>query len=252
MTIARLNQKVFLFVHVPKTGGSSVTKFLTDNGRVALDGAPTWGWSRCTVEHVHAAVYSRIIPRSFYDEGFLILRDPVDRMRSEFKMYAQEWGPTWNPANWVFEAYAKSRRRPTYSVFLRNRRWTIDIDTWLRLSLAMQRRQPYRGNNHFRGQSEFWIEGLTPFFFDEGLDRVAEWLKRTADLGADAVMPHRMPDQPGKRVATCDFSDASKALIRRHFARDYELIAELRRRRDAGEFPGNPPLDLEKAASLSA
>lgn len=236
MPIARLNGTILFFVHVPKCGGTSVKRFLQTHGRLALDGRGGQdGWSRSTADHVHADIYDHLVPDDFYDHGFVIFRDPVDRLRSEFRMFARPAHRSWNPVNWFLAGLARHRGRPLYGYQFFHTTWLVDPDIWVRAALFVARYMPYRGNNHYRPQSEFWRDGLTPFFLEDGLDQVTDWIVARTGLDLailDADAPREAPRlraaQRQPRVTEVPFSDATVAHIKRHYATDYALFERLR------------------------
>jgi hypothetical protein len=240
MPLARLNGTIFFFVHVPKCGGTSIKRFLEAHGSVALDGRGGQDdWSRCTVDHVHAEIYDRLVPAEFYDHGFIIFRDPVERLKSEFRMFARPAFRSWNPVNWVLAGFARLRGRPVYAYRFLYLRWLVDPDLWVRGALWISRLMPYRGNNHYRPQAAFWREGLTPFFLDEGLEKVTGWIAETAGLPEPRDPPPREAPRlrqaaTGPRIGDVPFSPATEAFIRRFYAEDYALIGRLRA---AGDRP---------------
>ena len=54
-------------------------------GQVCLVARRATGFSRVTPQHMERATFARYIPQSFYDHGFAIIRDPMDRLKSEFR-----------------------------------------------------------------------------------------------------------------------------------------------------------------------
>lgn len=237
MPLARINGVIFFFVHVPKCGGTSIKRFLAEHGALALDGrGGRDDWSRCTADHVHADIHERLVPADFYDHGFIIFRDPVERLKSEFRMFARPPFRSLNPVNWALAAFARARGRPLYSYQFFYLRWLVDPDLWVRGALWVSQILPYRGNNHYRPQAAFWREGLTPFFLEEGLDRVADWISEKARLGTDADVPREEPrlraakEQP--RIEEVAFSASTEAFVRRFYAEDCALIERLRAERD--------------------
>ena len=86
MPLYRFHNRLVLFVHIPKTGGTSVEHYLRELGQSAfVHGRKIPGLSM-TPQHFHARIYQRILPPSFYDYAFCIVRNPLDRLVSEFKM----------------------------------------------------------------------------------------------------------------------------------------------------------------------
>lgn len=79
MPLHRIGDKIVLFVHIPKTGGSTMEAWLHDLGPRALR-YPKKGEGLLTPpQHFHAALLERIVPPEFYDDAFCIVRDPLDR-----------------------------------------------------------------------------------------------------------------------------------------------------------------------------
>ena len=234
MPLARLNGKLFFFVHVPKCGGTSIKRFLEAHGTLALDGrGGRDDWSACTADHVHAEIYDHLVPETFYDHGFIIFRDPVERLKSEFRMFARPAFRSWNPVNWVLSGVARLRGRTVYAYQFLYVRWLIDPDLWVRGALWVSRIMPYRGNNHYRPQAAFWRPGLTSFFLEDGLERVMDWVVATAGVGdAMAMVPHETPRVKAAHgrsdVGEVLFSQATETFIRRFYAEDYALIARLK------------------------
>jgi len=84
MPLARVNQTLFFFVHIPKTGGSSIESYLAKVGQVCLVAKRATGFSRVTPQHMERATFERHIPQSFYDHGFAIIRYPMTDCKANF------------------------------------------------------------------------------------------------------------------------------------------------------------------------
>ncbi|PRY21804.1 sulfotransferase family protein [Aliiruegeria haliotis] len=230
MPIARVNGHLFFFVHVPKCGGTSIKRFLDTHGVTAFDGHGATTWSKCTVDHIHADLHTRFVPDRFFDHGFIVFRDPVERLVSSYGMYAGPPGRSLNPANHLLRTWAHVRGRKARSYPFMGREWAIDFDTWVRGVFWIQKRWPYKGNNHFRPQSEFFRAGLRVFFLEDGLDKICRWIGNQAGLGPEIEVPHT------NRARTSDvqMTHATRRLIEKHYRADYDLFATLRAEQDGG------------------
>lgn len=227
MPIARINNKLFFFVHVPKCAGTSIKSFLKENGVIALDGHGRNNWSKCTADHIHEDIYGPLIPQKFYDHGFIVFRDPVTRLQSEFKMFARAPHRSRNPVNWILSAWARLRGRKIYSYQFMYRLWHVDPDTWARAALWISRIMPYRGNNHYRPQAAFWREDLVPFRLEDGVENVIYWISTHAELDIPKQSPHINPSKQPIVAENVNFSEKTKKFIRKFYAVDYTLLDKL-------------------------
>lgn len=169
MPIFRKGDIAVLYVHVPKTGGTSIENLFTMSGWEVhlLDrGRPGTlnPYRRCSPQHMHAsALLERLRPETF-NLVFMTVREPLARFRSEVVMR--------NPG--LEQPWSKDVQR-----------WTQDI---LRRYLA----NPYALDNHLRPQSEFYIPGSRVWKLEDGLVRVVEELRTVHGLDLADKVPHTM------------------------------------------------------------
>lgn len=198
MPLARLGTSLVYFAHVPKTGGSSVTAYLAARGRVALYHAKALDWLPCSPQHIHADLQKILFPQGFADHSFTILRDPVARMQSE---------------------YAFRARRAA-----RHGRGIRGFDQWVPHVLERYPGDPYMLDNHLRPQSAFVLPGMTLFRYEDGLDRVFDWLD---SLAGDAPPAHReWQKKTGSEAIT--MRPETEARIRAAYEVDYAFLAGAR------------------------
>ena len=137
MPLFRIGGKSVLFIHIPKTGGTSVENLLSSQGPMSLHslgqkanrvrmGAERQGRG-IPLQHLHAAALTTLLQPQQVDYAFVIVRDPVDRLVSEYR-------------------HSRALGRPETR---------LGFSAWLRVSLAAVRLIPGFRNNHFRPQSDF-------------------------------------------------------------------------------------------------
>lgn len=201
-----LDNRLIWFAHCPKAGGTSIeTAMVAEWGHRV--GHIHWGWDRWwarggwrvadppnSPQHlvwVDAAAELETPP----DAVFALVRDPVARMVSEHR-------------------WQRTGRRGT-----RAGRWLahLPFPLWLRLMLAVARRNPFAFDNHFRPQTEFVPEGAAVFRLEDGLQRALDWLAETVGSGPAPASPHALKSPP----APVALGPAEAARIAAAFDPDY-------------------------------
>ncbi len=130
MPLARLGGQVLFFAHVPKTGGTSIEAYLRAQGAaLALHGAGE-GWSRVPLQHLHRAAWEEIVAPGAWDAGFVVLRDPLARLISEFRMRVEPMRPKLRPAGLARMALNRAAGRATHAVRIGGRIEYLDFDAW--------------------------------------------------------------------------------------------------------------------------
>ena len=204
--------KLIWFAHCPKAGGTSVEQFMVARWGKAV-GHLHWGWDIWwrdggwreadppnSPQHLIWRDARRQLPRA-PDAAFAVVRDPVARMASEHRWQRQ------------------GRRGTRAGKLLAH----LPFPFWLRLMLAVARRNPYAFDNHFRPQSAFLPEGAVLFRLEDGLAPVEDWLAQATGDGGSAPMPHAISTRKSASVAP-----AEAALIAHAFDEDYDRLGYAR------------------------
>ncbi len=220
MPLARVGGTMLFFVHIPKTGGTSVEAYLRAKGAtLALHGQGE-GWSRVPLQHLHRAAYAEIAPPGAYDHGFAILRDPKARLISEFRMRAEPLSPKLRPLGWLRVARNRVAGRPTYGVRVDRRIEFLDFDGWVARMLDAVRSDPWLRSNHIRPQAEFVDPGHRLFRLEAGLEQAFRWIDAVTGTPAAAGDFHERRSEPVP--VAC--SAATEARIRDFYRADYALL----------------------------
>lgn len=168
MPVFRKDGVKVLFIHVPKTGGSSIERVFkaSDYDTLYLDGRvgpKSWNHvRRCTPQHMHAAMLDMLFREERFDHVFMVVRDPVARLRSEY---------LWRNRNTEFEVDGRA------------------VERWAKETLGQYRVNPFVYDNHIRPQVEFQLPSATVFRFEDGLESVIEHLNLKWSLGIVTDLP---------------------------------------------------------------
>ncbi|MFQ5565783.1 MAG: sulfotransferase family 2 domain-containing protein [Paracoccaceae bacterium] len=191
MPVIRISGKQVMFIHVPKTGGSSIEARLAEIGPVQLGAGNARNGFPCSPQHFHGTLLEQLFGPEDFDWAFMIVRHPVDRIVSQ---YRYETG---------------KRRQPSPAP---------PFSRWLHETLLARRDNPYARDNHMRPQHEFEALGAEVFRFEDGLDAPLAALGRAVGISIDGVRHWRKRSVPTP-VAP---SAADVAMIRRVYAEDFE------------------------------
>ncbi|WP_460465946.1 sulfotransferase family 2 domain-containing protein [Arthrobacter pigmenti] len=168
MPILRKDGRNILFIHVPKTGGTTIEKVFQNSGYRALylDSKVGRGsvnsLRRCSPQHLHAELLRQTFRIQNFDFLFLISRDPIARFKSE---------------------YIWRNRKKAFSVDERS------VENWGMKSFQDYTADPYIFDNHLRPQIDFHIPGTFIYKLEDGLENIVNELNDRFDCGLETEIP---------------------------------------------------------------
>lgn len=232
MPLAKINGKILHFVHIPKTGGSCVTSYLRAKGKVALYSREQVLWSRTTPQHMEFETRNVMVPEGFSDGTFAILRDPLERILSEFRYRATR-------RNGRQEAQADISTSDELAIELDwNQEFHGTFDQWVKLVFSEQRKNPYMCDNHIRPQTEFVSSNTTIFMFDDGLDPVLDWIDRVTNTPRASVAL----DRNESVKFSIEMHDQTRQMIAEFYAGDYAFIEKIKATNVKNSLPAGSKL----------
>ena len=190
MPVAFVNGRSVLFVHIPKTGGSSVERYLSRHGPVLLKGNGREAGLRCSAQHLHAEALASIDAADGHDWSFTIVRHPVARLVSEYRYQMRK--PGW----------------------LRSR---LSFAGWLSYALSRLAIDPWYRDNHFRPQHAFILPGMEIMRFEDGVDTCLRRIGERLGTPAPATPIREKPSPHVPVILTA----RSLARIRETYSRDF-------------------------------
>lgn len=141
------NGSLHVFVHIPKCGGTTIEEFLIQRfGQIGLIGKV----GAATLQHMTWDELSKVLPINFFDSSFGVVRHPVSRFISAYNMRITQVRPPFP-------------REVTLDDFL----------TWVEARL---KKNPSLLDNHVRPQTDFLGNETKVFLFEDGLEKVVEYL----------------------------------------------------------------------------
>lgn len=150
MPLLTHNDKSIFFIHIPKTGGSS----LYLKGNTVKPGITTSCFSvvdhdPCTPQHYHIDLLKERYPEYVKNQPFTILRDPWGRTCSEYAWQCKLRGgnPNWN-----------------------------NFEYWLSDLLQKYKVNPFVADNHIRPQIQF-IDQHVKVFLQENYQDVVDYVE---------------------------------------------------------------------------
>ncbi|MCI4665911.1 MAG: sulfotransferase family protein [Neomegalonema sp.] len=231
MPLFQVSHKLFHFVHIPKTGGTSIESFVEKVGKIALLGANA-PHLPCSPQHFHAEIHQALGLDAIASDSFALIRDPLQRMVSEYKMRL---------------THALLRRKHDRNYIPPHTRIadlpqgaTERFDSWVPHILKRYRQDPFVCDNHIRPQQEFLTQHTVRLRFEQGLQQAHHRIAALADLQSPPPLPH---ENAAARFKVA----ASRETVRRivdFYDADYEALGYARPADDGFETSG-PELALQ-------
>ena len=136
----------FLFIHIPKTGGTSIEYFFIDNGfsvKWFVSSFSAWRRQSSPQHRDRETILERLEKESIdIDFSFAVVRHPVDRLLSEY--------------------FQQCRNEDRRSKRLTSRDFAFWVDEVFRL----HQKNPVYFDNHIRPQSEFLLDDTMVYHYE--------------------------------------------------------------------------------------
>lgn len=190
-----ISKKLF-FIHIPKTGGSSVEKALHLHPHQVSDAEEFLSGTNKHLQHLTYNEASKRIKTEVFQKlnSFCIVRNPVDRFYSEF--------------NW-----RKKIKHP-----LVNDMSVLDFAEYL---MQMKLSEKLEYECHFRLQSDYFynenqrINSVKVFRLENGMNEVKEWLYGTLNIDID--IPHENKTNSKSNLKSQYIDDLVKEIYKDDF-----------------------------------
>lgn len=224
MPLSVINGKVLVFVHIPKTGGTSVERYLMEKGKTGMFSKRRLGQMSTTPQHIEWELTDGFFPSHFRDHAFAILRDPIDRLASEFRMRLTDKKVKQRKlSTWLGTVRSRGAEGIRQNVRLDREVIHADFNTWAELILDKCARDPHLHDNHLRPQSDFVGDDCQLFLFEDGLDKVFDWIDEVTETPPASRDLHH---KKGQHVEIT-VSDRTRSIARDFYQTDYALIERI-------------------------
>lgn len=198
---ARDGEKTFLFIHIPKTGGTAIEAYFQGLGFASYFDPPSYRavrpYLRVPPAHYDYGFLSRLVNLdSLY--SFAVVRHPVRRMVSEYK--------------WALE-----------KTTLAGPMSGMDFSTFIRRMFEQYKRDENTAAGHFKPQIRFVGDKVSKIFkYEAGLDNVVARVLQDVGLAFEGQPKLPVVNESSTRKVVPSQNDI--ALIREVYAEDFEAF----------------------------
>jgi hypothetical protein len=194
MPLFRIQNKLILFIHIPKSAGTSMMSWLSKQAPENLYLKHRMPKLPLVPQHFHGELLNALFAPGFFDYSFCVTRNPYARALSEYN-------------------YRITRPRLANRILPKP-----SFDRWLGTTLRRYKADPYIFTNHIRPQHEFPIDGTEVFRLEDGLDRVKARLREQTG----STLPDEISRENTSRKSATKISEAQAALIYDFYKEDFE------------------------------
>jgi len=187
--------KRVLLIHIPKTGGTSLENWMKTIAPLRLFTMGIPATSKCTPQHYRMQDIRALLGPGFFDHVVAVVRNPYDRIASEYRMRAQI----------AKEGFYKG---------------LPDFSPWLEEWLTRQKREPFCMDNHLRPQWEFLGKEVELFRLEDGLAAPAARIAEKLGAPVPDTLPRDLKSDP----LEIEWDLVDRIRVREHYARDFETL----------------------------
>ena len=192
MTVFTKKDQKILYIHVPKTGGTSIHEFFKCNGYEVS--YYTEGYKGlCSPQHLHAELIKKKFDLSEFSYIFSTFRDPIERLISEY---------VWRSC--IFDEI------------------NLSLETWIKLIFEHYHyHNNYVNDNHIRPQNEFYFEGLDVYDFND-IQNLESKLRSKLEIDGNIPLGKHNSFNSSRYIH--NLTDHCKNLIMKFYRDDYQWI----------------------------
>jgi len=192
MPVFTIENKRYTFIHIPKTGGSSIEAWLSSLGPMFFySGNVVPSFLKCTPQHF-TIDYLTLLDPTPSDAMFCIVRDPYQRAESEYHFRTAGQRPAMRP----------------------------DYSTWMIQQINRYKTQKHHLDNHFLPQSHFVNEKVSRFRFESGFDTIFSEVSQLLNLPQPSSIPHINKSEASELCWSNELLD----LFNSTYKNDFELF----------------------------
>lgn len=189
--------RTLLYLHVPKTGGGTIEAWLKTIAPLRFHSVGVPMALKCTPQHLRLSDFRNLFGEGYFDSVVMTVRNPYDRIASEYRMRAMLSGKgfwkTW----------------PTFSL-------------WLEETLASAAKNPLHLDNHVRPQWEFTGSGVEVLKYEDGLPAITTRIADILGVEPPADLPRVHDTSSGDISVTWDLQDRLR--VQDFYRRDFDLF----------------------------
>jgi hypothetical protein len=196
MPFIESNSKRILFVHIPRTGGTSIEKSLNVAAPLRFFCPAPLPFLRVTPQHLTFLDMKSLFGTDFFEYSFTIVRDPYRRVESVYDMRA-----------------AMARER-----FIKD---VPPFTVWLQMQLSYASKDSYHLDGHIRPQTDFIGSGMKIFKYESGLQAIV------GRVSEQTGIPLQLPEQrylQSKSAGRIVWDYDSLSLVNKFYADDFRTL----------------------------
>lgn len=201
MPVFRKDGRNILFIHVPKTGGSTIEEVFRSSGYqvMYLDGkmgptAPNY-FRKCAPQHMNAEMLEHTFRLDRFDLAFLVARNPLARFKSRY----------------VWSHRKQTSIKPEIS------------EEWVEKQFREFSTNRFVGGNHVRPQVDFLTPGCDVYNFEMGMQEILDDLDMRFNFGLEKEIPRVREGSNVSQMSSKDVivSPRVERRVKEFYADDY-------------------------------
>jgi hypothetical protein len=194
MPIFKDRSKEILFIHIPKTGGTTIERWLGASMNMYFHTVGKPSAMKITPQHMTIEDMILLFGGYQWDYSFAIVRDPYERIISEYFYRTQM----------AVELYGE---RPNFS------RWVIE-------NLNQYRKNTFVLDNHLRPQYHFVNDKVEIYRFESGLDQIVK--KLSSEIGTQP--PSKLSRHNASERKEVIFSNEALEAVNEIYKNDFDYF----------------------------
>lgn len=191
MPFVEVDGRRILFVHIPRTGGTTVEQWLMRAGSLRLYSTRKPEYGKCTPQHLRYSDIEALLGENYFSYVFSIVRNPYQRVESEYRL----------------------------RMSLGDQK--VGFSEWLDRYLSLRNQDAWILDNHLRPQVEFLGDSVELFHFEDTLEFAMGSVAEACGL----PLPRELSTpQVELNVSNIFWSDEDISRVKAAFKSDFEVL----------------------------